>query len=275
MADDRLVPPRVPHPIPRYAFEPIGFVSSPFVERVEAPRQATAAAEVSGVINLLPGKGYDHALDGLSDWDRMWVIFVFHKNVEQARGWKPKVLPPRSERKRGLFATRSPHRPNPIGMSAVMIDRVEGLSIHVRGLDLLDGTPVLDLKPYVAYADAFPEARAGWLAAPDPIAPFVIAYDESARAQLDWLRAHGVDLQPAVDAALALGPEPHPYRRIRRHGDGMRLALKDWRVDFFATGRTIEVRGVTTGYRPKELAGDASLSLHRDFIARWAARTGQ
>jgi tRNA-Thr(GGU) m(6)t(6)A37 methyltransferase TsaA len=262
-----------PSSIPRYAFEPIGFVRSPFSERAEAPRQAAAAANVAGRIELLEGRGYEHALSGLEAFDRLWVLFVFHKNVEQERGWKPKVQPPRSEKKRGLFATRSPHRPNPIGMSAVAIERVEGLVIHVKGLDLLDGTPVLDLKPYVAYADAFPEARAGWLAVPDPVAAFEVTYEPLAVAQMDWLFDQGVDLRAAIEAVLSLGPEPHPYRRIRKHGDGMRLAVKDWRVDFAAEAgaRQVRVRGIATGYRAKELATEPGLDVHRTFAARWGS----
>src|SRR5579872_1097594 len=124
-----------------YAFEPIGFVRSPFTERMAAPRQPATAADVPGRIELSPGRGFEDAALGLEDWGRAWVIFVFHKNVEQGRGWKPKVLPPRSERKQGFFATRSPHRPNPIGLSAVGIERIEGRVVHIRGLDLLDGTP--------------------------------------------------------------------------------------------------------------------------------------
>jgi tRNA-Thr(GGU) m(6)t(6)A37 methyltransferase TsaA len=265
-----------PASIPRYAFEPIGFVRSPFSERAEAPRQAAAGADVSGRIELLEGRGYEHALSGLDAFDRLWVVFVFHKNVEQERGWKPKVLPPRSDRKRGLFATRSPHRPNPIGLSAVTIERIEGLVIHVRGLDLLDGTPVLDLKPYVAYADAFPEARAGWLAVPDPVAAFDVIYDPLAAAQIDWLAGRGVDLRGPIEAVLSLGPEPHPYRRIRRHGDGMRLAVKEWRVDFVAEAegeaKRIRVRGIASGYRAKVLAAEATeptLEVHRAFVERW------
>ena len=117
------------------------------------------APDATGRIELFPGRGYEDALDGLAAWEYAWVLFVFHKNVEEERGWKPKVLPPRSDQKRGVFSTRSPHRPNPIGLSAVQIERVDGLVVHVRRLDILDGSPVLDLKPYVAYADALPEAR--------------------------------------------------------------------------------------------------------------------
>src|SRR5271170_2121934 len=132
-----------------YLFEPIGVVRCPLVERAAAPRQSGLRASVSGCIELHAGHGYEHALEGLEAWERAWILFVFHLNVEEGRGWKPKVLPPRSDRKRGVFATRSPHRPNPIGLSAVTIERIEGLVVHVGGLDLLDGTPVLDLKPYV------------------------------------------------------------------------------------------------------------------------------
>jgi tRNA (adenine37-N6)-methyltransferase len=254
---------------PLYSFDPIGVVHSPFRERAAAPRQASVGRDAQGRIELFPGKGYEDALEGLEAWDYAWVLFVFHKNVEEGRGWKPKVLPPRSDAKRGVFATRSPHRPNPIGLSAVKIERVEGLSVHVRELDLLDGSPVLDLKPYVAYADAHADARAGWLETADPVAAWEIAFADAARERLAWLCDHGVDLQGAIEATLALGPQPHAYRRIRPHGAGMRLALKEWRVDFEAEGRVLVVTSVSTGYRAKELATDAAPEVHRAFSARF------
>jgi tRNA (adenine37-N6)-methyltransferase len=254
----------VPSP---YSFDPIGVVHSPFRERSAAPRQASVARDVEGSVELFAGRGYEDALEGLDAWEYAWVIFVFHQNVEEGRGWRPKVLPPRSDTKRGLFATRSPHRPNPIGLSAVKIERVEGLFVRVRQLDVLDGSPVLDLKPYVAYADAHADARAGWLEAPDPIAAWEIAVAEAARERLAWLRVRGVDLQGSIEAALALGPRPHAYRRIRPHGAGMRLALKEWRVDFVVEGRRVVVTCVCSGYRAKQLATDAAPEIHRAFSA--------
>jgi len=253
-------------------FEPIGVVRSPFDERAAAPRQATVRPDVVGRIELFEGRGYDHALEGLGAWEYAWVIFVFHRNVEQGRGWKAKVLPPRSELRQGVFATRSPHRPNPIGMSAVAIDRVEGLVVHVRGLDLLDGTPVLDLKPYVAYADAHPGAGAGWLEARDPAAAWDVQFASAAVAELDWLRERGIDLRAAITSALALGPQPHPYRRIRKHAAGMRLAMKEWRVDFVFAERRIDVQRIRTGYRARELATGPGLDVHRQFTARFGAQ---
>jgi tRNA-Thr(GGU) m(6)t(6)A37 methyltransferase TsaA len=254
----------------QYLFEPIGVVRSPFDERVEAPRQAAVAREACGRIELFEGRGFEDALEGLAGWDYAWVLFVFHKNVEQGRGWKPKVLPPRATTKQGVFATRSPHRPNPIGMSAVRIERVEGRVVHVRELDILEGTPVLDLKPYVPYADAHPGARSGWLDAPDPRPAWQVVFAEGALEQLAWLLPRGVDLRAPIEAALALGPQPHAYRRIRKHGDGLRLALKEWRVDFAVEGARIVVCGLRSGYRPKELAADAGLDVHRAFEATFA-----
>jgi tRNA-Thr(GGU) m(6)t(6)A37 methyltransferase TsaA len=258
--------------IVQYVFEPIGVVRSPFTERVQAPRQPTAnhARGVAGRIELFAGRGFEDALSGLEAWEHAWVLFVFHRNVEEGRGWKPKVQPPRADAKVGLFATRSPHRPNPIGLSAVKIERVEGLVVHVSNLDLLDGTPVLDLKPYVAYADAYPGARAGWLEERDPRVAWEVTFSGEAQARLAWLSARGVELQSAIESVLALGPQPHAYRRIREHAGGLRLALKEWRVDFAVLGsttRTIVVRGLATGYRPKQLATGAAPELHREFAA--------
>jgi tRNA (adenine37-N6)-methyltransferase len=279
--------------VPSYSFSPIGFVRSPLLDRASAPRQASAAptaAPMAGRIELVPGYGYEDALDGLEQWTRLWILFVFHKNVEQARGWRPKVQPPRSATKRGVFATRSPHRPNPIGLSAVTIERVDGLAIHVGNLDLLDGTPVLDIKPYVPYADAHPGGREGWLDAPDPIAPWTVGFAPAASAQLAWLRERDVELAPAIEAALALGPRPHAYRRIRPRGNGLRLALKEWRVDFVVElveggGRaaaTADAKGagrilvttISSGYRVKQLADDPRLGLHRAFAGRFANLDG-
>jgi tRNA-Thr(GGU) m(6)t(6)A37 methyltransferase TsaA len=250
--------------------EPIGVIRSPFTERAQAPRQASVAgaAEVRGRIELFSGRGYEDALDGLAEWRRLWVIFVFHHNVEQARGWKPKVQPPRSDKKVGLFGTRSPHRPNPIGLSATQIERVDGLTIHVCGLDALDGSPVLDLKPYVAYADSHPDAGAGWLGATDPAPAWEITFASAAVQALAWLSAHGIDLAPSIRAALALGPRPHAYRRIRANArGGMTLALKEWRIDFDVEERTIVVGRIRTGYRASQIATDERLDVHRAFTA--------
>jgi len=200
------------------------------------------------------------------------------------------VLPPRSNgRRRGVFATRSPHRPNPIGLSVVRLDRVDGLTLHVRDVDLLDGTPILDVKPYVAYADAVPDASAGWLV-DDPSPAYDVTWAPRAEEQLAWLAARDVHLRAPVAQALALGPQPHPYRRIRAAGDGFRLAWKEWRVDFVVPasagpaqiarghvrstvlqGPVVQVESIASGYRAKELATDPLLALHREYTAAFGS----
>jgi tRNA (adenine37-N6)-methyltransferase len=99
------------------------------------------------------------AFRDLAGFERIWLVFMFHRS----EGWKAEVRPPRGGGKRSVLATRSPHRPNSIGLSAVELVGVEAHALRVRGLDLLDGTPILDIKPYVPYADAFPTSRAGWI----------------------------------------------------------------------------------------------------------------
>ena len=256
---------------------PIGVVHSPFKDRVSAPRQPYVAADAVGTIELLPGHDFEDALADLERWSHVWVIYWFHLNDTVGKpGWRPKVLPPRSNEKRGVFATRSPHRPNPIGISPMKLERVDGLVLHVSGVDVVDGTPVLDLKPYVPFADAIPEASTGWIGN-DPDPAFEVRWEPLARQQADWLRdKHAVDLAPSVDKQLALGPRPHAYRRIRTTGDGKGvLAVHDWRVRFRVEERAAIVEQLSSGYRASQLYGERSvdpkLAAHRAFAAQFGA----
>jgi tRNA-Thr(GGU) m(6)t(6)A37 methyltransferase TsaA len=261
--------------VPELVCRPIGVVHSPFRERAEAPRQP-AASEARGTIELYPDSGFEHALSDLETWSHLWVLFWFHLN----QGFRPKVLPPRSARRRGVFSTRSPHRPNPIGLSAVRLERVNGLVLEVSGLDMLDGTPVLDLKPYVAYTDAVSDAGNGWLSgALDPAAAFMVEFSDEAERQIAYLHeTFGVELEAPIRAVLALGPQAHPYRRIRRDrsngakdAETLVLAVKDWRARFVVEGPRIVVLAVRSGYRPREIVEnlDPALDPHRAFVARF------
>jgi tRNA-Thr(GGU) m(6)t(6)A37 methyltransferase TsaA len=250
---------------------PIGVVHSPFTEKMQAPRQPGVKEAAAGSVELFTGNDFEHALEDLATFRYIWLIFWF----DQAQGWRPKVLPPRSEKRRGVFATRSPHRPNPIGMSLVELTGIEGLVLSVGGIDLLDGTPVLDIKPYIPYADSRPDADHGWLDSGsipvrDPLPAFAVEFSDEARAELELLRAFGVELEAAIRQVLELGPEPHPYRRIRRTEAGGVLALKEFRVSFTSAGRMVSVTAITSGYRPKELATltDPGLEAHRALASR-------
>ena len=255
--------------------EPIGYVRTALQFKDEAPRQPRASGGAPGRIELLSGRNYEHALLDIEGWDHIWVLFWFHHNA----GWRPKVLPPRSTSgRKGVFATRSPHRPNPIGLSAVRLERIEGLTLHVQDIDMLDGTPVLDLKPYVAYTDAIVDARNGWLDGADPIAAFDVQWDAAAAEQAAWVEARtSLTLRARVTSTLALGPEPQPYRRIRRDGEVFVLAVKDWRARFSVEGRRVRVHEIRSGYRDSQLSGanrcDADLSAHREFTGMQSQST--
>lgn len=257
--------------LPALTLHPIGVARSRFLERLEAPRQPRAAEGELGTIELFAASGIEHALEDLASFRFIWVLFWFHRN----EGFRPKVLPPRSNERRGVFATRSPYRPNPIGMSAVELLRIEGRVLHVANLDLLDGTPVLDLKPYVPYTDAIPEATNGWLESAtrpkDPIPSHDVHFASRALEQLAFLEARGAAIRPRVEELLRLGPQPHPYRRIKTDARGALLAYKSWRVRFRVEGRRIEVTEVESGYRRSELhrSGAAEIALHREFVARF------
>jgi len=144
-----------------FRVEPIGWVRSPYPRRFGTPQQAAAAdSESDAVLELDPSRIPESALADLAGIERIWILSWLHRGG----GWGPTVRPPREPRAaRGLFATRSPDRPNPIGLSSVKLVRIEDRDLHVRGIDLIDGTPILDVKPYVPYADAFPDAKAGWI----------------------------------------------------------------------------------------------------------------
>lgn len=265
---------------PDLILRPIGIARTGLRSRIEAARQPAAAPDKPATIELYPGHHFEHALADLAGWEFIWVLFWFHLNQD----WRPKVLPPRSRSgRKGVFATRSPHRPNPLGLSAVRLERVAGLILHVRDLDLLDGTPVLDIKPYVPYTDAHPEARGGWLdatagtqasgAPADPLPAWPVRFSEPALAQADWIENRtGLPLRERISTTLALGPEPHPYRRIRRTGDRLELAVREWRVTCLVQGREVAVLAIRSGYRPGALASGTGvppdqLAAHRAFSA--------
>jgi tRNA-Thr(GGU) m(6)t(6)A37 methyltransferase TsaA len=144
----------------------IGWVRSPYTERHGTPRQAILDSQPE---NYIPVEAYIElntdvvpviSLKDIEGFSRIWVLSFLHLNHH----WNPTVRPPRGARiRRGTLATRAPHRPNPIGLSALRLIRVEENRIYVEGIDLLDGTPILDIKPYVPYCDSFPDAKAGYV----------------------------------------------------------------------------------------------------------------
>lgn len=147
----------------------IGKIHTDFPQKFGIPRQSGLIAELKGTVVFEPEYRNPDMLRGLEGFSHIWLIWSFSKSIRA--GWSPTVRPPRlgGNQRMGVFATRSPFRPNPIGLSSVMLDRVElhteqGPMLHVSGVDLMDGTPIFDIKPYVPYADSHPEATGGFAA---------------------------------------------------------------------------------------------------------------
>jgi tRNA (adenine37-N6)-methyltransferase len=190
-----------------FQFEPIGYVRSCFREKFAIPRQPHLAPAARGVIELLPPYDQPEATDGLELVSHLWVIFVFHAARSGAEHLR--VRPPRlgGNRRIGVFASRATHRPNPIGQSVVKLEGVAPGRLEISGLDLLDGTPVLDIKPYVPYADSLPDAHNALAETAPPCCQvsWEIAALTQARAAAVRLGEPVVEL---IEQCLAQDPKP-------------------------------------------------------------------
>ncbi len=223
----------------------IGRLHSPFQEKFGIPRQPGLAG-VPAVLHMLPPFDEPAMFDGLEDFSHVWLTFVFHACLKQ--GWKPRVRPPRlgGNVSKGVFATRSPFRPNHLGLSVVALDRIDtsagGVRLHVSGSDLLDGTPIVDIKPYIPYVDAVKQAVGGF-AREAPDSRLQVVFSPEARQVLE-AQPDGRGLLLQLTELIALDPRP-AYQREKPDGQrvwGMRFAGLDvrWRVED-GQARVIEV----------------------------------
>ena len=193
-----------------FSFSPIGTVHACYKEKFGVPRQPGLVSVVSSIEIHSPYNSAD-AFRELSGFSHIWITFVFHQTMDQ--GWRPTVRPPRlgGNERVGVFASRSMFRPNPIGLSLVEFKQLRQqdgkLFIDVVGADLIDGTPVLDIKPYLPYAESIPDARAGY-ANDAPVARMQIVFTSEARAQLQQLQITRTDLEQTIVAVLQLDPRP-------------------------------------------------------------------
>lgn len=138
-------------------FTPIGIIHSPFMELEGMPIQPAGAAGVKGAVEVF--ENFHPALEDLDGFSHVILLYHFHRS----RGFNLHLVPFMDSKPRGLFATRAPKRPNPIGISVVKLDKIEDGVLHIEGVDILDGTPLLDIKPYVPQFEAQGEIRTGWL----------------------------------------------------------------------------------------------------------------
>lgn len=209
-----------------YTVSPIGYVRSCFKEKFAIPRQPRLAPAARGVLELIHPFNQPHALEGLEQVSHVWLLFLFHQALEAEP--RLRVRPPRlgGNRMVGVFATRSTHRPNGIGQSVVRLDCVEPGRLHLSGIDLLDGTPVLDVKPYVPYADVIADAHNGLAEhAPDLIQ---VKWTETSlqQARSEAARLHE-PLQALIEQCLSQDPRPAYQTPLPERRYGTRL----WDVD--------------------------------------------
>jgi len=261
----RRLPPRL---------KPIGIVRSGFATKFAAPHQPDETSAVENIVELLPRHNFEQALKDLEGFSRVWLVWWFHENTT----WRPLVRPPRGDAtKRGVFATRSPHRPNPIGMTAVELHSIRGRTLTIGPCDLLDGTPILDIKPYIPAIDSFPNATIGWLDAVGVEPRFTVILSPTAAEQVRWLLdTHRVDFISRAIHLLKIDPTPHRTRRIAPVKGGFRMGCGGWRVYFRLDDTTITIDRLGPGY-PQSYLDDPKLTripdreAQREFRRRWSS----
>jgi len=230
----------------KYPLEPIATIRSPFREKFVTPRQPGLTPSVPAKIIFHPGFATPEAVRGLEGFSHLWLIFLFHQNWE--KGWKPTVRPPRlgGNQRVGVYASRSPFRPNPLGLSAVRLlsintDQGE-ISLDIQGADLIDGTPLLDIKPYIPYGDSIPEALGGF-AEEMPRPTLSIEFSNTARLQLIQYQNETPELEMMIRETLSLDPRP-AYRRDKTDLKEYRVLFDRYNIHWKVVEKTVVVQHI-------------------------------
>lgn len=264
--------------------QPIGYIRTAQQVKFQAGHQPDEARPGCSVLELLPGQDYELALRDLEGFSRIWLLSWFHRN----KGWRPLVLPPRGpKQRRGVFATRSPHRPNPLGLTATEVISIDAKAgrLVLGACDLLEGTPIFDIKPYLAAYDSFPDAGGGWTAEVDaalalpPV--YTVALAPLALEQAEWLlREWGIDFRPRMLTLLARDPTLHRTRRIRRRKDGRKeIGCGAWRGTFVVVEQRVEIISLDAAYPLSWLLDEereriADREAQAAFLTRWPSEDG-
>ncbi|MBR6449332.1 MAG: tRNA (N6-threonylcarbamoyladenosine(37)-N6)-methyltransferase TrmO [Fibrobacter sp.] len=267
-------------------FAPIGTFFGDAVYKYDAPRQGRLFAGHPGRIVLNSGCNFETALRDLDGFERIWVIFQFHEN----EGWRPTTrppVPPKGKDRVGTFASRSPYRPNPIGLSCVRLLKIDGLTLYVDEADLLNETPILDIKPYIPMADAFPDAHAGWVE--EQVGDlWSVTASEEFTAQNRWIAERSsFDLFSFAQVQLSRGnfakdvfDSSRRRLTIDENAKTGVLAYRTFRIHFSydESSRTVCLQKITSGYTADDLKDGAEdkygdKQLHRDFIEAFPFRS--
>ncbi|AGH95667.1 tRNA (N6-threonylcarbamoyladenosine(37)-N6)-methyltransferase TrmO [Pseudobdellovibrio exovorus] len=238
--------------------KPIGYFKSQQKESYQAGRQPDPLG-LHGTIQLSSGENYEQALQDLIGCSHIWLIFGFHHNPN----WKPLVQTPRSDRKIGVFATRAPYRPNPIGLSLVKLIDIKNLEIEVGENDLLDGSPIYDIKPYHPEHDVAEDAHIEWLES-SLVQKHQISFSPLVESQLEFLEGHGLrELKAFILRQLEYDPTNSDKKRVTSNGHYWTLAYRTWRIDFSLSEKQIGILSIRSGYTDEELQ-DLNTDTYQD-----------
>ncbi|EGQ7875108.1 tRNA (N6-threonylcarbamoyladenosine(37)-N6)-methyltransferase TrmO [Vibrio parahaemolyticus] len=227
-----------------YSIEPIGIIETPYKEKFAVPRQPRLVPAAKARVKLLGEANNPEAVRGLEQFSHVWLLFLFDQNLEA--GWKPTVRPPRlgGNERIGVFASRSTFRPNGIGMSAVEVKGItkkgDQIYIDLGSVDLVDGTPIVDIKPYIPYSDAIPEAIGGY-AGEEPEKSNV-TFSSQALAMLTK-RSDTQYVQSVIEQVLAQDPRP-AYKKNKPDTKEYAVNLFDLNVKFSVNSNLITVTAI-------------------------------
>lgn len=239
----------------------IGVLESCFQEKFGTPRQPKLVPGAPARLRILPEFQPAHSLDGLAGFSHVWLITWMHLATNKT--FLPKIHPPRLRgAKMGVFASRSPHRPSPLGLSLARLEKVEGDTLYLSGLDLVNGTPVLDVKPYLPEADHAAGARAGWVENRD-FPELKVEFSAAALADLDRIRRAGDhSLKGLIEDTLRHDPRNRRDKTQMAEGRDMGFFISSHDVHFSVAGGTATVLRIETGakfekkFRRRKPAGD-------------------
>lgn len=227
-----------------YSLEPIGLIESPYREKFSVPRQPGLVTHASAKVKLVGPANCLESVRDIEQFSHLWLLFLFDKNLEA--GWKPTVRPPRlgGNQRIGVFASRATFRPNGIGMSAVELIGVSQHDGHVyleiAGVDLVDGTPIIDIKPYVPYSDSIPGAKAGYAQTkPDELAVIYLEHVQQQFAQ----RPDGAHEAQVISQVLAQDPRP-AYKEKKLDDKEYAVYLFDLNVKFRVSDDIVTVTAI-------------------------------
>jgi tRNA-Thr(GGU) m(6)t(6)A37 methyltransferase TsaA len=217
-----------------FSVETIGIIHSPFKEKFAIPRQPRIVNEAIGRLKMVAPFDTEEFVRDLSQFSHLWILFMFHQNLE--KGWTPTIRPPRlgGNKKVGVFASRSTYRPNGIGMSAVeLLDVVktpQGMELVLGGIDLLDKTPVIDIKPYIPYSDIIQNANGGF-AQDAPENEMTVSFTPAALKACEHFEQQYPQLQTLIEKLLAQDPRP-AYKKKRDDKQTYGVKLYDLNVSW-------------------------------------------